>query len=118
MSLNDIGHHGQPEARPLFGWLRGKEGLEDSLLHVLAHPASCIPHFQTNLLISAEGPEDEPASLWHGIPGIQPQVHKHLLEFYLIAEKYRDIARQILLDLDGTPHHAAQHRGRFPDDDR
>ncbi len=110
MLLEDAVDRRQSQAGSLADFLGGKERLENPLHRMLVHAAAGIGHREPDeaprppfgilreiggMELDPVGDDGEPASLRHGVPGIDRQVHHHLLHHAAVGPNGRQIlARQ------------------------
>ena len=127
--LDDSVDGREPEAGPLR--LGGEKGLEEVGLDLLAHPGPSVAHRQYRVdprlrksqpvgfpfaQIYACRPDDEAAPLRHRLPGIDHQVHDHLLDLARIGFQPHRVPAELGDQLDVLPDQAAQHGLEVGDD--
>jgi hypothetical protein len=122
--FDDAVHGGEPQAGSLAGLLGGEERLENVRQNLGGDPAPGILHTQADLTPGPGfGPrsgrfgrhvhhpdlEAQATALRHGVPGVDGQVHQHLLQHAHVRPYHRRSGRVIALQGDVLPDQPAQH---------
>src|SRR6185295_4513436 len=104
--FHDAVNRSQSESRALADFLGGEEGFEDTTKRLPAHPTARIAYVQANILagprvrtvlrvrfihVHESCRDRKSASAWHGVAGIDGEVHDHLLDHAGVAFDWRKV---------------------------